>query len=235
MRSILTLLSVVILFSLSSCDGTANKSTSKVESSFDFSGLVKEVIQTSKYTYCLMEEGGSDYWIAISKMPIEEGQALYYNYGLEMKDFKSKELDRTFSSVYFIQESSTEPNAVKSAKKQMQMQPKTPEIVKNDFDVEKAEGGITIAELYANKSKYAGKTVKIRGKVTKFNPAIMNRNWLHIQDGTDNNGEFDLTVTTLEKVNVGAVVTIEGVIAVDKDFGAGYAYELIMEESKIVK
>lgn len=235
MRSILTLLSVVILFSFSSCDGTANKSASKVESNFDFSGLVKEVIQTSKYTYCLMEEGGSDYWIAVSKMSIDEGQILYYNYGLEMKDFKSKELNRTFPSVYFIQESSTEPNAVKPAKKQMQMQPKTPEIVKNDFDVEKAEGGITISELYSNKEKYAGKIVKIRGKVTKFNPAIMNRNWLHIQDGTDNNGQFDLTVTTLEKVNVGAVVTLEGVIALDKDFGAGYAYELIMEESKIVK
>ncbi len=63
----------------------------------------------------------------------------------------------------------------------------------------------------------------------------MGKNWIHIQDGTENNGNFDLTITTQQNVNTNVVVTFEGVVAVNKDFGSGYFYELIMEEAKIVK
>ena len=63
----------------------------------------------------------------------------------------------------------------------------------------------------------------------------MSRNWAHIQDGTDNNGNFDLTVTTQETVNIDELVTFEGTIALDKDFGAGYFYPIIMEEAVIIK
>lgn len=43
---------------------------------------------------------------------------------------------------------------------------------------------------------------------------------------------FDLTITTNEKVNVGDVITFEGKISLNKDFGAGYSYKVIMEEAK---
>ncbi|MDZ7606727.1 MAG: hypothetical protein U5K79_14320 [Cyclobacteriaceae bacterium] len=44
------------------------------------------------------------------------------------------------------------------------------------------EAGVTnIQELYANKSAYANKTVKVKGLVTKFNAGINGkRNWVHI-------------------------------------------------------
>ncbi len=233
MKSILTILSVVLLIGLTSCDQTTTQTTTTVTSSFKNSGVVQEAIQVSSYTYCLVKEGSEEYWIAISKMPVREGQTLYFDKTAEMKDFPSKELDRTFPSIYFIAEASTNPNV---ADNQQQMQtPQKPEIVKNKINVKKAEGGITIAELFANKDKYAGKVVKIKGEVTKFNPEIMNKNWIHIQDGTDYDGDFDLTVTTLDMVNEGEVVTFEGTIVLNKDFGAGYSYAVIMEEAKLIK
>jgi len=98
--------------------------------------------------------------------------------------------------------------------------------------VTKSQGGITIGELFANKKDYDGKTVRIRGKVVKVNSNIMGRNWVHLQDGTSAGDKFDLTVTTNESVNVGDVVTFEGVIALDKDFTAGYVYDVIMENAQ---
>jgi hypothetical protein len=75
----------------------------------------------------------------------------------------------------------------------------------------------------------------MKGQVVKVNDEIMDKNWVHIQDGTADGDHFDLTITTLEKVAVGEVATFEGTIALDKDFGYGYAYELIMEDAKLVK
>lgn len=234
MKSILTILSVVILITFYSCEEPTQQKTTTVTSSFENSGVIQEAIQVSSYTYCLVKEGSAEYWIAISKMPVKEGQTLYFNKSAEMIDFHSKELDRTFPSIYFIANTSTNPNIV-TGSNQMQQQPQKPKIVKNKIEVEKADGGITIAELYANREKYAGKRVKIRGEVTNFTDEILNKYWAHIQDGTDHDGNFDLTVTTLDTVNPGTVVTFEGIIELNKDFGSGYSYAIIMQEAKIVK
>jgi hypothetical protein len=106
---------------------------------------------------------------------------------------------------------------------------------REEIKVEPAKGGITIADLYLNKNNYSGKTVRVRGKITKINPGIMGKNWIHIQDGTESEGQFDLTATTLLEFQTGTVVTIEGKIALDKDFGYGYTYKVLMEDCKIIK
>jgi predicted RNA-binding protein len=106
---------------------------------------------------------------------------------------------------------------------------------KEDLTIEKAEGGITIAELFSNKKDYSGKVVRIKGKVTKVNPAIMEKNWIHLQDGTIYEGEFDLTVTADILPEAGSIVTIEGKVALDKDFGYGYSYPVLLEEAKIIQ
>ncbi len=106
---------------------------------------------------------------------------------------------------------------------------------KEDLTIEKAEGGITIAELFSNRKDYSGKSVKIKGKVTKVNPEIMGKNWIHLQDGTMFEGEFDLTVTSDVIPETGSIVTIEGIVAVDKDFGYGYTYPIMLEEAKIIQ
>lgn len=105
---------------------------------------------------------------------------------------------------------------------------------KINVNITPCDGCITIANLLSDKKSYSGKVVKIRGKVTKFNPLIMERNWVHIQDGTDFRDEFDITVTTSIYVTVGDTITFEGKIVLDQDFGYGYVYNVLMEAGKPV-
>ena len=112
---------------------------------------------------------------------------------------------------------------------------KQPTLDPLELDIEAVEGGIRIGTLFENATQYAGKQVKIVGEVTKFSASIMGKNWVHFQDGTSYEGAYDLMITTQEYLAVGDVVVFEGVIALDKDFGAGYFYKVILEDAVLVK
>lgn len=100
--------------------------------------------------------------------------------------------------------------------------------------IAKAEGGRTIAEVFADRAGLAGQAVVFRGKVVKVNPDIMGRHWLHVRDGSGAEGTNDLTVTTTgELPNVGDTVLVTGTIAIDKDFGMGYRYDIIVEDAEV--
>ncbi len=88
-----------------------------------------------------------------------------------------------------------------------------------------------LVNLYAKRNEYAGKTIKVKGQVTKVNIAIMERNWVHIQDGTADGENFDLTITTIHEPKVGDVITYSGTLILNKDFGSGYSYELLLENA----
>lgn len=103
---------------------------------------------------------------------------------------------------------------------------------KKNITVEPCKDCIKISDLLANRKNYSGKTIRVTGQVTKFNPDIMGKNWIHIQDGSEFQGGFDLTITTDQHVNVGDIITYEGKIVLDKDFGYGYFYTVLMEEGK---
>lgn len=216
--------------------------------------LVDEVLQTSNYTYLHGKEGTSEQWFAVPSMQAKAGDTYYYTGGLVMNKFQSKELNRTFESVIFLDGVSTQPNgpniaaAPSNTEQTAQAAPtggttaadnpekytrSTPVIEKADIKMKAAEGGVTIADLYSKKESYAGKTVKVKGKVTKYTPAIMNKNWIHIQDGTEANGKFDFVLTTTGEANVGDIITVEGKIGLNKDLGYGYFFEVIMEDAKI--
>jgi hypothetical protein len=105
-------------------------------------------------------------------------------------------------------------------------------IEKMNVTVQPCEGCTTISDLFANKKSYTGKSIKITGKVTKYNPSIMGKNWIHIQDGSEYKGDFDLTITTDQQVSVGDIITYQGTIVLDKDFGYGYFYSVLMEEGR---
>lgn len=91
----------------------------------------------------------------------------------------------------------------------------------------------TVAALYKDKAALVGKTVQVKGKVVKVNNGIMGRNFLHIQDGTGDAATNDLTVTSKDTANVGDTVSVTGIVVVNREFGAGYAYPLLLEESRI--
>lgn len=195
----------------------------------DHKVVVEEALNTEKYTYLRVSENGESFWIAIPKTAVEIGATYYYKGGLLKKNFPSKEYNRVFETLYLVSGISKQP--VGSAVDQAFSQKQSTEAVAPPKDVKPAAGAVKIADIIGNLSKYDGKVVKVTGKCVKINPMIMGRNWVHIQDGSANN--FDLTVTTTENVSLGDIVTLEGTIAINKDFGAGYKYNVIMEGATV--
>jgi hypothetical protein len=66
-------------------------------------------------------------------------------------------------------------------------------------------------------------------------PEIMNKNWIHLQDGTSFNGFNDITITSLEKVKVDEIVSLKGKVVLNKDLGSGYKYDILIEDATVVK
>ena len=95
--------------------------------------------------------------------------------------------------------------------------------------------GKTIAEIFAQKDKLAGQSVSVRGTVVKFVRGVMNKNWVHLADGTGSEADktADLTVTTQELVKVGDVILVKGKLTTNKDLGSGYFYPAIIEDAII--
>jgi hypothetical protein len=159
--------------------------------------------------------------------------------GLAMQNFHSKTLNRDFEVVYFVGAIMVE-GSDQGLNQQAQKGIAHPAVgdkgSKPEVQIsslERVEGGITVAEIFAGKKDLAGKQILVRGKVVKFLPEIMGKNWLHLQDGSGSEGSNDLTVTTGTRVNVGDVVLANGVLSVDRDFGFGYEYEVILEDAKV--
>ncbi len=95
------------------------------------------------------------------------------------------------------------------------------------------KGGYTVAQLYEKAKELNGKEVVVRGKVIKFLPNIMGKNWLHVADGSGKDGKAQITVTTQATVKPGDMVVVRGKLAADKDFGYGYFYKAIIEDAEV--
>jgi hypothetical protein len=83
-----------------------------------------------------------------------------------------------------------------------------------------------------------GKPVAVRGKVVKITPGVLGKNWIHLRDGTGSRAakDDDLTVTTTDgTAATGDVILVRGVVGIDKDFGSGYTYSVMVENAKLSK
>ena len=107
------------------------------------------------------------------------------------------------------------------------------------ISVAKAIGpnAITVAEAFSNGAKWDKKKVIVNGKVVKVSTSIMKRNWIHIQDGTGSlkKKTNNLVCTSKDMAAVGDVVSVRGVLAIDRDFGSGYSYKAIIENAEFAK
>ena len=203
-------------------------------------GTVVETMDAGSYTYVQFDTGSTKIWAAAPKFQVKIGDKVNVPKGALMKNYQSKTLNRTFEEVYFVG-AITIGDAKPSADQMSGGHPgdtigkaATPSPVKIDFTgIKKPKGGKTVAELYAEKDSLSGKEVTVRGKVVKFSANIMNKNWIHLQDGTGVEGSNDLTITTGSSAKVGDTVVASGVIAINKDLGYGYKYDIIMEDAKI--
>ncbi len=193
---------------------------------------VEESLEASQYTYIRVSEDDNEYWISVPKMQVENGEKLYFSKSMVMNNFQSKSLNRTFDKILFVDDISRTRPAAGNQRTSMN-HPKIESMQNKDLKIERLKDGKTVEQIFSEKDKIAGNKVKVRGKVIKYNPEIMNRNWIHLQDGTSSGENFDLMVTSSDPAEVGKVVVVEGTVAVNKDFGSGYVYQVLIENAKI--
>jgi hypothetical protein len=207
------------------------------------SGVVGETMDAANYTYVRLDTGKEQVWIAATQFPVKVGERLNVVPEMPMQNFHSKSLNRDFPLIYFVSNVGRDgqvPSAspVAASPTMMGSHSSAPGAAPAQVVVSKLDppaGGMSIADVWAKSAALSGKSVVVRGTVVKFNGGIMDRNWLHIQDGsgTESDKTNDLTVTTAEMVKVGDVVTVTGILATKKDFGAGYAYDAIIENATL--
>lgn len=91
----------------------------------------------------------------------------------------------------------------------------------------------TVAQVLQEKQALAGHLVQVKGKVVKVNNGIMKRNFVHVEDGTSADGTAKVIATSTQTAKVGDSVIVAGKVVLDRDFGGGYSYPLLLEESTI--
>jgi len=207
------------------------------------SGTLREQIPVEPYVYVRLETDNGDVWAAVNQAPLAIGAPVTVYNVMLMEQFASETLKRTFARIYF---GSLDSVGGFAGEPQEDLGPPgtsgtsvgaVPAEDANIGPVAKARGADarTIRELWTEKSHLAGATVSIRGVVVKYNPGVMGKNWIHLQDGSGDaaRGTHDIAITSLDEAAVGDTVTITGTVRTNRDLGAGYTYELLVEDAKV--
>ncbi len=221
-------------------------------------GTVLETMDAAGYTYMKLKTADGETWAAVNESKVAVGDAVTVLNPMPMDGFESSTLKRKFDRIVFGSlgpSSAAAPAAAGPGGAGMATThggAAVPEAVAaqhagvsgggepaEKVSVAKAEGpdGRTIAELFAQRASLKGKAVSVRGKVVKYNGGILGKNWIHLRDGsgTAEGKDNDLAVTTSDVVAKGDVVLVKGTVALDRDFGSGYTYVLLVEDAKVTK
>ena len=225
------------------------------EAAGQLTGTVLETQDAAGYTYLRIKTKDGERWAAVTQSSVRKGDPATVDVQMMVQNFESKSLKRRFESIAFgtlagsggasqgmassmpssMPRTMPPPSAIPPMPSAAQHMA-TPEVA--NISVPRAEGADakTIAELWTAKSTLAGQNVTVRGKVVKSLSGIMGKNWLHLRDGSKAGAEdADITVTTDATAAVGDVVTVKGKVSVDRDFGAGYRYAVIIENAEVSK
>lgn len=204
------------------------------------SGKVLQTMDSGGYTYMYVQKkNGEKIWVAVVTTPVKVGSQVSFKGGMEMTDFESKSLKRKFDKIFFADSAAVSDGSAKVAPGASGGSKATASAKDTKISVPKAAGAnaYTVQEVFANSAKLNKSKIVVKGKVVKVSSGIMGKNWVHIQDGTGNQAQknHDLVCTSQDMADVGDIVTATGILAKDKDFGGGYKYSAIMEESAIKK
>ena len=213
-----------------------------------FYGKILEIKSAMGYKYLNIDENGTKLWIAIANAPVAVGEKIGYDKRTVMKDFKSKSLDQEFKEIYFapdvyLAQKAKESKSMKEmlglgVKKDphagmgMGKSPK-PEDEKPALPFVKKDT-YTIEVVHMWRKNLDKQNITLKGRVFKVSKGIMKRDWVHLGDGTGNEKKLtdDLVFTAPHTtVKAGDTVLATGKVAVDKDFGYGYFYPVIIETS----
>jgi len=197
-------------------------------------GEVLETRDVESYTYLRLKTAQGETWAAVPTAAVKKGAKVTIDNPMVMNNFQSKALKKTFDKVVFGTLAGQVPAAAAAATPHppVAQGPDTP-----DIKVAKAAGADarTVADVLSQGAVMKDKPVVVRGKIVKINSGIRGVNWVHLRDGTGSaaNQTNDLIVTTTDELKVGDVVTMKGIVHTDLDFGAGYAYKVLVEEGKL--
>jgi len=236
---------MVALFSVSAYSATdkaapaqKNAVIALEDDSAPLSGKVVETMTSGGYTYVCIEKRGVKTWVAIPETKVTVGKKMAFQPGMEMKNFTSKSLNRTFESIYFSGGPMLAPQGV-DKKVASAAHGNVPVLASEKISVKKAEDkdAYTVAEIHDKRESLNEKQIVMRGKVVKVSSGIMGKNWIHLQDGTGDaaSGTNDIIATSQDSPQIGDVVTVKGTVYKDKDFGAGYVYSVIIEKASVQK
>jgi hypothetical protein len=210
-------------------------------------GEVLEVKEVESYTYLRLKTKDGETWAAVGKAQVKKGAEVTIENVMVMNNFESKTLKKTFPTILFGSLAGATGAAGSAAPAGLapmagaNMATAHAGIAKavdvGDVRVAKATGANarTVAEIVTKATELKDKPVVVHGKIVKYNPDIMGKNWIHLRDGSgaaaDNSN--DVLVTTAAQAKTGDVVTVKGVVRTDKDFGAGYSYKVVIEEATL--
>ncbi len=192
---------------------------------------VMDKIDVKGYSYLQVTENKNDFWIAVPTMEIEIGETVYFSKFMVMEDFHSDNIDKSFDEILFVEDARKSPTPDEMKK----IHSGATSTDKQQISITPLKDGKSIQQIYSESSELKGKVIQVKGQVVKFNKQIMKRNWIHLQDGTGTENNFDLVVTSDQDVKVGDIIIAEGKLSVDKDFGAGYYFPVIIEDATITK
>lgn len=230
----------VAVCSILACAALAQPGGNNPESTA-FSGKVVETMNAASYTYVRVDTGKKKLWAAAPKFAVKPGDKVDVTSAMPMANYESKTLKRKFDLIYFTGSVSVngKPAGAAAAASQ-ELPPGHPKIDApaaasvSDFSrIEKPPGGQSVSEIVDGRKQLKGKEVTVRGKVVKYNEAVMGKNWLHVRDGSGTAANNDLTVTTQTPAKVGATVLVKGKVSTERNFGGGYFYPVIIEDAQV--
>lgn len=200
--------------------------------------VVEEVKPATRYVFLKVREGSVSRWIATRLMDVTKGGTYYYRGGLLKTNFESKEFNRNFDTIYLVSnlvgaDHSRQGNSLPALNLPSKDPLKSDAATSETREPAPHQGIISIADLVKDPKRYEGHTIQLHGTCVKINPNIMKRNWIHLRDGSRD--DFDLVITSDHYVPEGTELTMSGTVTLKKDFGAGYYYDLIVENGVLVR
>lgn len=241
-------LAVALLLALSACTKSAdapvadNPALAAPIPAGMVRGKVLETMNSGGYTYVLIGTEQVQRWLAARETVVKVGDVVQAYEGMPMAQFESKTLNRTFEVIYFVdalhnlsapvQPEGSASAAMPAGHPGTDASSAAPATT---VEVAELEPGQNIAYVYGNKDALADQQISLRGEVVKYNEGILGWNFIHIQDGSGDaaDGSNDLTVTSKTATAVGDTVVLTGTIILDKDFGAGYKFPVLMEDASL--
>jgi hypothetical protein len=228
---------VKFLLALLFCFSVAWAADQPAPGTMTMSGKVLETKDVEGYTYLRLKTANGEQWAAVNKAPVKVGADVTIENANVMTNFESKTLKKKFDRIVFGTLAGSAPDGGDMAA--MHAGVSKPAADVGDVKVAKATGpdARTIAEIVAKRTELKDKNIVVRGKVVKYTPSVMGKNWIHLRDGTGSakDSTDDLTVTTNDSTKVGDVVLVKGIVHTDRDLGSGYSYKVLIEEAKLEK